>query len=164
MLFGPRLPEFVMTRATPLLLCLAGLAGCVAGPQPVTVDRAELTRQVAATERAFARTMADRDHAAFVGFLAEDTVWFAPGDKVLRGRQAVAEAWRPFYEGPQAPFSWEPTVTEVLDSGTLALTSGPVHDPSGQHVANFTSIWRQESPGVWRIVFDRGCAQCAPLK
>ncbi len=164
MLLGPRLPEIVMTRAIPLLLCLAWLAGCAAGPQPVAVDRAELTRQVAATERAFARTMADRDHAAFVGFLAEETVWFAPGDKALRGKLAVAEAWKPFYEGPQAPFSWEPTVTEVLDSGTLALTSGPVYDPSGKQVANFTSIWRQESPGVWRIVFDRGCGHCPPRK
>jgi ketosteroid isomerase-like protein len=164
MLFGPRLKEIVMTRATPLLLCLAWLAGCAAGPQPAAVDRAELPRQVAATERAFAKTMADRDHAAFVGFLAEETVWFASGDKVLRGKQVVAEAWKPFYEGPQAPFSWEPTVTEVLDSGTLALTSGPVYDPSGKQVANFMSIWRQESPGVWRIVFDRGCAHCPPRK
>jgi ketosteroid isomerase-like protein len=138
------------------------LAGCAAaGPRP---DTAELKKQVIATERAFAATMAARDHAKFVSFLAEDTVWFGPGDRPLRGKQAVADAWKPFYEKAEAPFSWEPSVCEVLDSGDLALTSGPVHDPSGKQVATFTSIWRQEKPGVWRIVFDRGCPHCPARK
>ena len=48
----------------------------------------------------------------------------------------------------------------VLESGTLALSSGPVHDPSGRRTATFTSIWRQEAPGVWRVVFDKGNEVC----
>jgi len=43
-----------------------------------------------------------------------------------------------------------------LDSGTLALSSGPVRDPTGKVVARFNSIWRQEPGGVWRVVFDKG--------
>jgi len=27
-------------------------------------------------------------------------------------------------------------------------------------LATFSSIWRQESPGVWRIVFDKGNPEC----
>jgi ketosteroid isomerase-like protein len=151
-----------MTRIA-LLLFAAVLTGCAsAGSRAAPVDRAELTRQVADTERAFAKTMADRDFAAFSRFLADETIWF--GSNTLRGKQAVMDAWKAFYEGPQAPFSWEPTTTEVLDSGTLALTSGPVYDPSGKQVAVFMSIWRQDSPGVWRIVFDRGCGYCPPKK
>ena len=56
------------------------------------------------------------------------------------------------------------TTLENKDSGKLALTSGPVHDPSGKQVATFTSIWRQEEPGVWRIIFDRGCPHCPGRK
>ena len=37
------------------------------------------------------------------------------------------------------------------------LSTGPVFDPDGKPVASFTSVWRQVSPGVWRIVFDKGC-------
>ena len=40
--------------------------------------------------------------------------------------------------------------------GTLALSTGPVRNPAGQPIARFNSIWRQEAPGVWRIVFDKG--------
>lgn len=58
------------------------------------------------------------------------------------------------------PFSWEPDVVEVLESGTLALSSGPVLDPAGKLIGRFNSIWRREAPGVWRIVFDRGSEVC----
>lgn len=133
-------------------------AGCATPPQP-RADHAELQRQVADSERAFAKTMADRDHAAFVAFLADDAVFFT-GPKPLRGKAEVAAGWKRFYERPMAPFSWEPAEVEVLNDGTLALSSGPVRNPNGRLVATFTSIWRQEAPGVWRIVFDKGNDLC----
>jgi len=134
----------------------AALAGCAA-PAP---DRAVLTRQVEATERAFAQTMADRDAAAFARFLADETVFFN-GKGPVRGKAAVMADWQRFFVAPQAPFSWAPQDVEVLPSGTLALTSGPVFTPDGKKVASFTSIWRLEAPGTWRIIFDKGC-DCPP--
>ena len=137
-----------------VIVCLAFLSGC-AGTQQKP-DPAALEKQVADTERAFAKTMANRDHAAFVTFLSEETVFFS--DKgPLRGRQPVADDWKRFYEDEEAPFSWEPEQVQVLESGTLALTSGPVRDPDGKVFATFTSIWRLEAPGTWRIIFDKGC-------
>ncbi len=139
------------------VLCVAMLPGCAAvTPRPTAAD---LRQQVADTERAFAQTMADRDHAAFASFLADETVFFS-GAKVLRGKRQVADAWRRFYEGPAAPFSWQPEVVEVLDSGTLALSSGPVRNAQGKLVATFSSIWRLEAPGTWRVVFDKGNDVC----
>jgi ketosteroid isomerase-like protein len=103
--------------------------------------------------------MADRDHAAFVRFVAEDAVFFS-GPKPLHGRQAVADFWKRFFEKPQPPFSWEPDEVEVLESGALAHSSGPVHNAAGQLVGRFNTVWRQESPGVWRAVFDKGEGVC----
>ncbi|HRS17771.1 MAG TPA: nuclear transport factor 2 family protein [Thermoanaerobaculaceae bacterium] len=135
----------------PLVLALAmpALAG---------EDVAALEAQVRATETAFAKTMEDRDHAAFVSFLAEEAVFW--GRAVLRGRQAVAEGWKPFFEGPKAPFSWAPERVAVIASGTLALSSGPVFDPEGKRVGTFTSTWRREKDGSWKIVLDSGCPVC----
>jgi len=136
------------------------LAGCAAAPPaPPTSDRAVLAAQVAETERAFARSMADRDFAAFTALLSDEAV-FASEPKTLRGKAEVAAAWKPYFEKPAAPFSWAPEQVEVLGSGTLALSSGPVYAASGKKIATFTSIWRQESPGVWRIVFDKGRVVC----
>ena len=121
----------------------------------------DLRQQVDEVERAFAQTMADRDHEAFKSFLSDETVFFS-GPLVLRGSAEVAARWQAFFEGPDAPFSWEPEMVEVLDSGTLALSTGPVRAPDGTLVSTFTSIWRQEEPGVWRIVFDKGNPVCPP--
>jgi ketosteroid isomerase-like protein len=119
---------------------------------------AELTEEVRQTETAFAKTMADRDHAAFASFLAADTVFFGRG--VLRGKAAVADAWKGSYQGPAAPFSWAPENVEVLDSGELGFSSGPVFDPAGKRVGTFNSVWRKEKDGKWRIIFDNGCPRC----
>jgi ketosteroid isomerase-like protein len=138
-------------------LGVAIFSGCASvTPRPTAAD---LQRQVADTERAFAKTMADRDHAAFVSFLSDETIFFS-GARALRGKQQVADAWKRFYDGPAAPFSWQPEVVEVLDSGTLALSTGPVRDPQGKLFATFTSIWRLEAPGTWKIIFDKGNEVC----
>jgi ketosteroid isomerase-like protein len=117
------------------------------------------TEQVRRAEIAFAKTMADRDHAAFSSFLDDEAI-FIGTNRVLRGAKEVAAGWKHFYEGPQAPFSWEPDQIQVLDSGSLALSSGPVRDSSGKRIGTFNSIWRREPGGKWRIVFDRGCPPC----
>ena len=115
-------------------------------------------------ETAFAATMAARDHAAFGTFLADETVFFG-GKGPLRGAAAVSAAWQRFFEGEPAPFSWRPETVEVLESGTLALSSGPVFDPEGAQFSVFNSVWRLEPDGRWRVVFDRGCPPCeAPAK
>jgi len=119
----------------------------------------ELALQVRAVETAFAKTMAERNQAAFVSYIADEAVFF--GSKgVLRGKAVVAAGWKPLFEGPKAPFYWEPERVEVLDSGKLALSTGPVLGPEGQNMGTFISIWRREAKGHWRIVFDKGCPPC----
>ena len=144
------------------------LVGVVIGALSVSVAAAApaneaLKQQVADVERAFAATMKARDLKAFGEFLSEETVFFS-GPVPLHGKAAVLEFWKKFYDKPQAPFSWEPKEVEVLKSGTLAISSGPVFDPGGKHFANYSSIWRLEAPGKWRIIFDKGWEECECAK
>ncbi|MDR3385638.1 MAG: DUF4440 domain-containing protein [Rudaea sp.] len=133
------------------------LAGCATTPP--RISHAQAQAQVEVTERAFARTMADRDYNAFTRFLADEAIFFG-GAEPLRGKEQIAIAWKKFYTATVAPFSWEPAHVEVLDSGTLALSTGPVHDATGKCIATFNSIWRREPSGDWRIVFDKGSDGC----
>ncbi len=146
-----------MRNSLPLFVLMALIAGCASSRSSVELQ--SIKQQVMDTERAFAQTMADRDHGAFTSFLSEETVFFSD-DPPLRGKEAVAEAWKRFFESADAPFSWEPDRVEVLDSGTLALTTGPVYDPAGNRIARFTSVWRRERGGQWRIIFDNGSEVC----
>jgi ketosteroid isomerase-like protein len=117
--------------------------------------------QVRATEAAFAQSMAERNHARFAQYIADEAIFFTPKEP-LRGKQQVVDGWKRFFQSKEAPFSWRPDKVEVLASGNLALSTGPVFDPSGNLIAHFTSIWRQEAPGVWRIIFDKGEEVAAP--
>jgi ketosteroid isomerase-like protein len=140
---------------THLVRLVAGLLGgieLIAMAQP---DLDALRRQVEAAERAFARSMAERNHAAFTRHLSEHAIFFGTATP-LKGKAAVAAGWKAFFDGAQAPFSWEPDQVEVLGDGALAHSSGPVRDANGKTISRFNSVWRQEAPGVWRIVLDKG--------
>lgn len=142
---------FTRFAAALVLACCAGAAAAS------TIE--ELKKQVADTERAFAATMKARDHAAFVSFLSEEAIFF-DGKQSLVGKETVASKWKAYYDGKDAPFSWEPDSVEVLASGNLAASSGPVYDRSGKLISRFNSVWRLVAPGQWKIVFDRGEPVC----
>jgi ketosteroid isomerase-like protein len=132
-------------------LLIAGLLAvllvpAVAAADEAPVDVATLEAELRAAETAFAKSMADRDLAAFTSFLAEDAVFFG-GRGILRGREAVAAAWAPLD-------------VAVLASGQLGLSSGPVTAPDGSPSGFFTSTWRRTASGRWEIILDRGCPPC----
>jgi ketosteroid isomerase-like protein len=129
-------------------------AGANAGETP-----AELAAQVRATEIAFAKTLADRDVKAFTRMIAPDVIWIA--DATLRGPQQVLSRWQKYFDAATPPFSWSPEIVEVQQGGKLALSSGPVLAADGKHIATYTSIWRREPGGEWRIIFDRGGPACS---
>ncbi|WP_078030811.1 DUF4440 domain-containing protein [Massilia sp. KIM] len=114
-----------------------------------------LQQQVTDSERGFAATMQRRDFAALGQYLAEDAIFFTETG-TLRGREAILRDWRKYYEGKQAPFSWGPDQVEVFPSGRLAYSGGVVKNPEGKPIGRFSTIWRLEAPGQWKIVFDRG--------
>jgi ketosteroid isomerase-like protein len=147
-----------MSRAIFPALAVATLLSSVAHGQTAPAP-AVLIRQVVAAESSFAATLANRDTAAFATFVAPDAIFF--GEKsVMRGKAAVVDGWRPLFAGPAAPFSWRPEAVEVLASGDLAHSSGPVLDPKGNQIGTFNSIWRREPDGTWLVVFDKGCPVC----
>lgn len=149
-------------RRVMLAAAVGGVGGCAASAAPAG-DRASWVREVTEAETAFARSMADRNLAAFAAFVADDAV-FLNGGWPLRGKVAVLAHWARFFEGAQAPFSWRPELVEVLETGRLAQSIGPVTAPDGRVVARFYSTWRREGDGRWRVVLDNGDAVCAAPK
>jgi ketosteroid isomerase-like protein len=146
-----------MKRVTALSLLVATVPA--AGPLSAQSTAADLQRQVIAAESSFAATLAHRDVNAFAALVAPDAVFFGERGS-LRGKAAVVEGWRPLFAGPKAPFSWKPEVVEVLASGTLAWSSGPVQDSTGRAIGTFNSVWRREPDGRWLVILDKGCPVC----
>lgn len=149
-----------------LVSALLGLYPAAALAQDTTGDTAGPTTvelEVADVERAFAKSMADRNFAAFSEFIGEDAV-FVSGPQTLRGKEQVTAAWKPLFEGEAAPFSWQPETVIALPSGDLALSTGPVTGADGKVSVYYTSTWRKNAAGDWKIVFDKGQEVCASDK
>jgi ketosteroid isomerase-like protein len=143
-----------------LLTATAGLLTAIGRPRAASQPSGRSQKDtVMNAERAFAEAMARRDLAAFGSHVATDAIFFSSpdGSRVLRGKNAIVEGWKPLFDGPKAPFSWSPDTAEVLESGMLAMTTGPVRDESGKITGRFSSVWRLEPDGRWRVIFDRGC-------
>jgi ketosteroid isomerase-like protein len=147
-----------MPRWTKTLLGMTAIA--IAAASPVSsgqqIDLAARQQEVRARETAFARSMADRDLAAFTSSISPEAVFVGVGG-TTRGPKEIAAAWKRFFDGPDAPFSWKPETVEIISSGTLGLSSGPVFDPKGERIGTYNSTWRRDPDGVWRIIFDNGC-------
>jgi len=143
------------------VLCLATL-DAVAAPLPTAADLSAIAADVKAAEIAFARTMADRKLDQFAEFVAEDAVFNGTTPHI--GRAAVVETWKQFFAKPDAPFSWAPDAVAPTADGRHAISTGLARDPAGNVISRFTSIWRKDGDGKWRVVADQGVDAGCPAK
>jgi ketosteroid isomerase-like protein len=142
-----------------LVACSGSGSSGLRGNHFANKGQSDAHEQVVATERAFARTMVTRDFQAFTTFISPEAIFFT-GAKVEHGPKAIEATWGPYFAGPAAPFTWAPDNVEVLPSGTLALSTGPVY-VDGKEVARYNAIWRLEAKNTWHIIFDKGEAVCS---
>ncbi len=153
-------------RPAHLLLCaLAPFAvDAAATTLPSAADLAVTAAEVKAVEIAFAKTMADRRLDQFTDFVAEDAVFVGGATSI--GRANVVQAWGPFFKAAQAPFSWAPDAVAVAADGRTAVSTGLARAPDGKIISRFTSIWRKDADGHWRVIADQGvdACECPPGK
>ncbi len=122
---------------------------------------ADLLNDVRCREVGFAESVSNRDLDAFRSFIDADARFV--GSDVMRGVDAVVDAWKVFFDEQGPRIEWRPQFVEVLEDGALALTRGPYRlttiDANGSPVerwGTFNSIWRLNGDGQWRVVFDAG--------
>lgn len=120
-------------------------------------------KTVRCLEIAFSKSVEARDAVTFASFIDADARFV--GSSVMRGPVAIAEAWSVFFSVDGPEMKWRPEIVEVLDDGKLALTRGPYRmiasDDEGnrqEHWGTFNSVWRLQSDGQWKVVFDAGSA------
>jgi ketosteroid isomerase-like protein len=147
-------------KKSPIVWSLAAL--CAMPSFAATVDRQAALNAVVAAEKAFSKAAAEKGtRAAFLEYLAEDSVVMAPGP--VPGRAT--------WEGrPVRPslLSWFPVVADVSLAGDLGYTSGPWElRPKGKGDTNvihgfYTTFWRKQADGSYKLLFDGGISTPPP--
>lgn len=112
-------------------------------------------------EKSFAQMSLDRGiHESFVKFFADDCIVFAPGP--ARGK--------PIYEkfnDEDRKLFWQPVFATIARSGELGITTGPWEmQRSGKAVGfgQFASVWKKQSDGAWKVIFDTGIDHPQPAQ
>ena len=146
------------------LLAIAPTLAQVASTVP---SRQELVEQVRRAELAFAATVAGKRPEEFAAMIDETAVFLGARGEVARGRAEVVAAWQGLLGADAPEFVWHPEIVELSGDGTLGLSRGPWtlrgRDPQGnaiERTGTFTSIWRRQADGSWRVIFDAGCGPC----
>ena len=142
-----------------VLACLAS-AEPAASQTPAERKAAEAAMMKA--DRDFNRTVADGDSRRFLSFVTENAI-FAGGAEELRGRDAIAKGWAPFFEKDGPKLTWQPTKAEALAGGTLGYTVGTwTRRRAGANEAVITTkgqyltVWQLQKDGTWQVVYDTG--------
>lgn len=149
---------------TTLLLCLALLSPAVGLAETPATSQADLQASfdaLIAAERAFSKTSVEKGTKdAFLAFLADDGLLFAPGP--VNGKRQTASQ-------PPAPGTliWRPIHAEIAASGDLGYNTGPYefrpansNQPAGY--GHFMSIWKKQADGTWKVAVDMGNRHPAP--
>lgn len=98
---------------------------------------------------------------AFLAFLADDAILFRP-------RPVNGKAW--FGARPPRPglLTWYPCFARLSGAGDLGLSTGPWEfrpnslDEAPVAHGYFTSMWRAQADGEWKVEFDGGISCPAP--
>lgn len=126
----------------------------------------EIAAEVRCREISFSRSVELQDPELFASFIDADARFVSTS--VLRGPAAVTAAWAVFFASDGPRIKWRPQFVEVLEDGALALSRGPyrmlARNDEGTEVeywGTFNSVWRLQSDGSWRVVFDAGSESSA---
>jgi ketosteroid isomerase-like protein len=110
-------------------------------------------------EAEFAADVAQRGHAAFVTHFAEEGVEVVDGGG-FDNLDAIRKQ-PPWPEG--TTLTWTPVKADMAASGDLGYTYGnyvyTAKNKDGKPVANYgkyTSIWKKQKDGQWKVVVDMG--------
>src|SRR4051794_536844 len=117
---------------------------------------AEAVRAMVETERKFYQTGQEKGtRAAFLEFLADDTIVFRPGP--VNGK----ETWSKRAE-TGLDLVWEPTFAAIARSADFGYDSGPSKwrankkEEKFSGFGHFVSIWKKQKDGAWKVALDCG--------
>jgi len=151
-----------MKKIVVTLLVLLLLSAIAFAKKDKSVGGTDVLRQL---EAQFAAAVAQHGHDAFITHFAEDGVELVDGGGInTKDDMRKQPAWR---EGTS--LTWTPVKAEMAASGDLGYTYGnyvfTAPDKEGKLVTSYgkyTSIWKKQKDGQWKVVVDMGNSSPSP--
>ena len=132
-----------------------------------------ISRPVSASPNATADTLkqlegdlmkaaAEKGSAGYMSYYADDAVEVSNGVPAIHGKANIA-ATMGFLDDKNNRLIWTPVGADISASGDLGYTYGTYEfdskDKDGKPVVEhgkYTSIWKKQKDGSWKVVLDMG--------
>jgi ketosteroid isomerase-like protein len=119
-------------------------------------------------EAEFMKAAAEKGSKGYLSYYADDAVELPNGAPAIEGKVNIAPGMN-FLDDPNNRLTWTPTGGNVSSSGDLGYTYGTFEfrsndkdgKPRVEH-GKYTSIWKLQKDGSWKVVLDMGNASPAP--
>jgi ketosteroid isomerase-like protein len=149
------LPIFVVAFLVATIVLPGKRPGVSAAPKP-TVDT---LKQL---EGEFMKAALERGSKGYMSYYAEDSVEVPNGAPLISGKANIAQGMG-FLDDKNNQLIWTPVGGDISASGDLGYTYGNFEfhskNKEGQPVieyGKYTSIWKLQKDGSWKVVLDMG--------
>lgn len=129
-------------------------------PEPANDNTATL-RQL---EAEFMKAAAEHGSQGYMSYYADDAVEVPNGAPILQGKENIAKTMG-FLDNQDNHLTWAPVGADISASGDLGYTYGNYEfrskDKDGKPIVEhgkYTSIWKKQKDGKWKVVLDMGNA------
>jgi len=153
------------------VLVLALLAATIAFPYAHTTASAppkataDTLKQL---EGEFMKAAAEKGSQGYMAYYAEDSVELPNGAAIIPGKANIAKGMG-FLDDQNNHLSWTPVGADISASGDLGYTYGNFEfhskDKDGKptvEYGKYTSIWKLQKDGTWKVVLDMGNSIAPP--
>ena len=121
-------------------------------------------------EGEFMKAAAEKGVAGYMAYYADEAVELPNNNPIIRGKVNIAPGMS-FLDNKENQLLWTPVGGEVSNSGDLGYTYGNFEfhskDKEGKQriqYGKYTSIWKMQKDGSWKVVLDMGNASPEPKK
>jgi ketosteroid isomerase-like protein len=126
---------------------------------------AEMLKQL---EAEFMKAAADKGSQGYMSYYADDSVEVPNGASLIEGKAEIAKGMG-FLDDKNNRLLWVPVGADISSSGDLGYTYGNYEfhakDKDGKPVVQYgkyTSIWKLQKDGSWKVVLDMGNSSPEP--
>jgi ketosteroid isomerase-like protein len=134
-------------------------------PKPTAADaKPATTDTLRQLEADFMKAAVERGAEGYMSYYAEDAVEVPNGADAIHGKANIAKTMG-FLNDKNNQLTWTPLDAGISISGDLGWTSGTYEfrskDKDGKvkvEQGKYTSIWKKQPDGNWKVVLDMGNA------
>jgi ketosteroid isomerase-like protein len=119
-------------------------------------------------EGEFMKAAAEKGSQGYMSYYADDSVEVPNGAPLIQGKAEIAKGMG-FLDDKNNSLIWTPVGANISASGDLGYTYGNYEfhakDKDGKPVVQYgkyTSIWKLQKDGSWKVVLDMGNASPEP--